>query len=213
MQNSVQTTGTTTLGFKWSEGVIVATDRRATMDTMISSKTTTKLHRISEHIVATIAGGLGDSQHVIRVLQAESNIFRFKNGTEISVGGISTLLANMLNQTKFYPEYTFPIVAGVDRTGSHVYSVDPAGGSEEDDFISVGSGSPYVYGVMEDRYRSTELSQEDGFDLAIRALCSALKRDAATGNGIDVVSVSKKEFYKWPEKEVNKTAAKYGMNF
>ncbi|MBX8631523.1 MAG: proteasome subunit beta [Thermoplasmata archaeon] len=210
---TVQSTGTTTLGFKWKDGVIVATDRRATMDTMISSKNTTKLHRISDHIVATIAGGLGDSQHVVRVLQAESNIFRFKNGYEISVSGISTLLANMLNQTKFYPEYTFPIVAGVDRLGSHVFSVDPAGGAEEDDFISVGSGSPYVYGVMEDRYRETNISRDEGFELGVRALCAALKRDAATGNGIDIVSVSQKEFYKWSDKEVNKLASKYGVNF
>lgn len=213
MAGTIQSTGTTTLGFKWKDGILVATDRRATMDTMISSKNTTKLHRISDHIVATIAGGLGDSQHVVRVLQAESNIFKFKNGFEISVGGISTLLANMLNQTKFYPEYTFPIVAGVDKTGSHVYSVDPAGGAEEDDFISVGSGSPYVYGVMEDRYKSTDLPREEALDLAVRGICAALKRDSATGNGIDVVSVSQKEFFKWADRDITKLASKYGVNF
>lgn len=213
MQNMVQSTGTTTLAFRWRDGVIIATDRRATMDTMISSKTISKLHKITDHIAMTIAGGVGDSQHMVKVLQAESGIFNFKNGYEITVGGVATLLANILNQTKFFPEYTFPIIAGVDARGSHVYSVDPAGGCEEDDFISVGSGSPYVYGVMEDRYRSPDISREDALDLAVRAICSALKRDAATGNGIDVVVITATEYYKWPDKDVTKLASKYGVNF
>lgn len=213
MQNMVQSTGTTTLAFRWRDGVIIATDRRVTMDTMVSSKTFSKLYRLTDHVAMTIAGGVGDSQHMVKVLQAESNIFLFKNGYEMTVGAVSTLLANILNQTKFFPEYTFPIIAGVDSRGSHVYSVDPAGGAEKDDFISVGSGSPYVYGVMEDRYKSTDLSREDALELAVRALCSALKRDSATGNGIDVVCITEKEYYKWPDKEVNKLASKFGVNF
>ncbi len=213
MQNMVQSTGTTTLAFRWRDGVIIATDRRATMDTMISSKTISKLHKVTDHIAMTIAGGVGDSQHMVKVLQAESSIFYYKNGYEITVGGVATLLANILNQTKFFPEYTFPIIAGVDGSGAHVYSVDPAGGAEKDDFISVGSGSPYVYGVMEDRYKSSDLSREDAFELAVRALCSALKRDSATGNGIDVVVITQKEYYNWPDREVVKLASKYGVNF
>jgi proteasome beta subunit len=212
MQNSIST-GTTTLAFKWSEGVVVAADRRATMDTMISSKTVPKIHRVTDHIAMTIAGGLGDSQYVVRILQAESSIYYFKNGYEISVGGLATLLANLLNQTKFFPEYTFPIVAGVDSNGAHVYSVDPAGGAESDEFISVGSGSPYVYGVMEDRYRSHDLKEEEAVDLAVRAICSALKRDAATGNGIDVVTITKSKFSWWDEKAIKKLASQYGVSF
>jgi len=213
MQESIEQTGTTTLGFKWKDGVILATDRRATMDTMIVAKNISKLHRINDHIAMTIAGGVGDSQYIVKILQAESSIFYFKNGYEITVGGLSTLLANILNQTKFFPEYTFPIIAGVDIRGSHVYSVDPAGGAESDSFISVGSGSPYVYGVMEDRYRSTDMALQDAVDLAVRALCSALKRDAATGNGIDVVAITQQKYTTWPEKEVNKLASRYGVNF
>ncbi len=213
MESMIQSTGTTTLAFKWRDGVIIATDRRATMDTMISSKTISKLHKITDHIAMTIAGGVGDSQHMVKVLQAESSIFFFKNGYEMTVGAVATLLANILNQTKFYPEYTFPIIAGVDGSGPNVYSVDPAGGAEKDDFISVGSGSPYVYGVMEDRYKSTDLTRDEALELAVRSLCSALKRDSATGNGIDVVAITQKEFYKWPDKDVNKLASKYGVNF
>lgn len=182
------------------------------MDTMISSKNTAKIHKVSDHIAMTIAGGLGDSQYIVKLLQAEGSIFYYKNGVEISVNGIATLLANVLNQTKFFPEYTFPIVAGVDRTGPHVYSVDPAGGAESDEFISVGSGSPYVYGVMEDKY-SNGLEEAGALDLAVRALCSALKRDAATGNGIDVVTITPSDFKWWPEKEINKIASKYGVQF
>jgi len=85
----------------------------------------------------------------------------------------------------------------------HVYSLDAAGGSLPDKFVSSGSGSPYVYGVLEDHFKD-DMSTEDGANLAIRAVTAAMKRDAVSGEGIDVALITKDGFKMLDDKEVEK---------
>ena len=99
------------------------------------------------------------------------------------------------------------IIAGYD-TAPHVFSIDEAGGAVEDKYVSTGSGSPFVYGVLEDNYKDN-LSIDEGIDIAIRAISTSLQRDAATGNGIDVVVITPEEGYKaLPDEEVQKRIKK-----
>ena len=81
-----------------------------------------------------------------------------------------------------------PIMGGVDKEGGHVYGIDAAGGSIRDNYESVGSGSLFAYGVLEDNYKKG-MSGEDAVDIAIRSLNAAMKRDSASGDGM-AVSVS-----------------------
>jgi proteasome beta subunit len=69
------------------------------------------------------------------------------------------------------------------------------GSAIEDNIISTGSGSPIAYGVLEDGYQKG-MSIDDGLDLAIRAVKSALGRDAMSGNGMIVVKITKDGFEK-----------------
>ena len=52
-----QTNGTTTLGFKLSDGVILAVDSKASIGSYVGSRTVQKILPISSHIVGTMAGG------------------------------------------------------------------------------------------------------------------------------------------------------------
>jgi len=45
-----------------------------------------------------------------------------------------------------------PILGGVDSEGSHVYSIDPAGGVMADDYTVTGSGMQLAYGLLENEY-------------------------------------------------------------
>lgn len=200
-------TGTTTLALIVKGGVVVATDRRVTAGYMVAHKVGKKVYKIDDHIGLTTAGLVGDLQLLVRYMKAEAELYRYKKGTRITVSGLSTLLSNMLNQTKYYPYLVQIIIAGYD-TEPHVFSVDEAGGSVEDKYVSTGSGSPYVYGVLEDSYRDN-MSIDEGIDLAIRAISTSLQRDAATGNGIDIVTITPGEGYKaLPDEEVQKRTKK-----
>ena len=199
--------GTTTIGLTCKDGVVIATEHRATMGTLIAHKKTKKLFKIDDSIGLTVAGLVGDAQTLARLLTAEAELYRLKRGYNMPIKAAATLMANVLNGRSFYPYWVQLIVAGVDDDGEHVYSLDAAGGSIPDDYITTGSGSPYVYGVLEDHYVK-DLSLSDGIDLAIRALTVAMKRDAASGNGIDIASITKKEFKELSDEEVDKRMEK-----
>ncbi|MEM0138811.1 MAG: archaeal proteasome endopeptidase complex subunit beta [Thermoplasmatales archaeon] len=200
-------TGTTTLAMVVKGGIVIAADRRVTAGYMVAHKVGKKVYKIDDFIGMTTAGLVGDLQTLVRYMRAEAELYKYRKGTRITVSGLSTLLANMLNQTKFAPFLVQIIIAGIDSS-PHVFSVDEAGGSVEDRFVSTGSGSPFVYGVLEDAYRDN-LSIDEGVDIAIRAISTSLQRDAATGNGIDIVTITPDSGYvEMAEEEVQKRIKK-----
>lgn len=196
-------TGTTTIGMVARDGVVLATEHRATAGTMIANRSAQKLFKIDQNLAITMAGYVGDGQVLTRYLKAEVSLYRLRRNAPLGVEGAATLLANILNGNRYYPYLAWMIVGGVDPKGGHIYSVDPGGGSIEDKFVSVGSGSPFAYGVIEEGY-SREISVSDGVDLAIRGLTVAMKRDSASGDGYAVTTITAKEYHELSEDEINK---------
>ena len=185
-------TGTTTVGLVCRDGVVLAADKKATFGNLIASKDTDKIYPLDEHIAMTIAGLSGDAQALVRYMSAELKLFSIENKRKISVKGAATLLSNILHGNKYYPFYVQLIVAGFDSSGPAIFDLDPVGGTEQEKkFFSTGSGSPMVFGVMEDSYREN-MSIEDAVKLAVRAVKAATERDTASGgHAIDVVTITK----------------------
>jgi proteasome beta subunit len=181
--------GTTTLGLVGRDGVVLATERRATMGHFIANKTTVKLFRIGTHLGATFAGTIGDAQAVVRILQSEVALYRVRRGGPIRVEGAATLTANLLNRHRYDPYFAWMILGGWDVTGGHVFALDAGGGSVEDRYVSLGSGSPFVYGILEDAWKEMP-SVSEGVDLALRGLTAAMKRDSASGDGYAVATIT-----------------------
>ncbi len=196
-------TGTTTIGIVCKDGVVLATERRATAGTMIMNKQTTKVFKIDANLGVTIAGMVGDAQVLTRYLKAEVALYRLRRNGQVSAEGAATLLANILSGSRFYPYYAWLILGGVDAKGGHVFSVDPAGGCIEDRFCSIGSGSTFAYGVLEEGY-SRDMSTSDGIDLALRGLRVAMSRDSASGDGYLVHVISSKDYRELSDDEINK---------
>ena len=201
-ENQDVKTGTTTVGIVFKDGVVLATERRATMGTLIASKKAKKVHAIADRIGMTIAGGVGDAQQLIRIINVECSLYQVRRGKPISVGAAATVLSNYLNQNRFTPYYVQLLVGGVDSQGPSVYSVDAAGGATlEENFVSTGSGSLTAYGVLEDRY-TNDMKEADAVNLAVRALRAAMRRDSASGEGYNVVVITKDKFEYIPEETV-----------
>jgi len=206
-EKDVTKTGTTTLGMVCKDGVVIATETRATMGTLIAHKTTKKLYKIDEHLALATAGLVGDLQVLARYLNAEANLYRLKRNIKMPVKSAATLMSNILNQRKFFPYYVQLILGGYDDAGGHVYSLDAAGGAIPDKYNSAGSGSPYVFGVLEDNYRD-DLTTNEGIDIAIRAITAATNRDSASGGKIDIAVITKDGFKEISEEEIKKHTEK-----
>ena len=199
--------GTTTLGLVCTDGIVMATEMRATMGNLIGHKTTQKLFQISDNMALTVAGLVGDAQMLARWLSAEVKLYELKTGTTMSLRAASTLMANIMNGRRYMPFWVQLLLGGIDSEGGHVYSLDAAGGSIPDKFQTTGSGSPFVYGVLEDRFIE-DLSVEQGKVLGVRALNAAMKRDSASGDGISMCVIDSNGYHRVSPEDIVKIQTK-----
>lgn len=182
--------GTTTVGIVCKDGVVLASESRATMGHFIASKTAKKIYPVDDRMALTTAGLVGDAQSLARIVAVEARLYRLRRGVPMSVKAMSSLLANILNGNRYFPYYVQLLAGGVDLTGPAVYSIDAVGGQlDEKSIVSTGSGSPIAYGVLEEHYKK-EMSLDDGVSLAVQALHTAMKRDSASGEGIEAVKIT-----------------------
>ncbi|MDD1770291.1 MAG: archaeal proteasome endopeptidase complex subunit beta [Methanomassiliicoccales archaeon] len=214
VENQQLKTGTTTIGIVNKDGVVLASEHRATMGNIIAHKEVQKVFKIDENIGLTTAGLVGDAQLLARYVKAEVELYRLKRGTKMTVKAASTLLANILHRgggaQGFF--YVGLIMGGVDGEGGHVYGIDAAGGSIRDDYVSVGSGSLFAYGVLEDSYKRDQ-PMEQSVDLAIRALNAAMKRDSASGDGMAIICITDDGYKELTDDEIRKRAVKLGIDY
>lgn len=197
-------TGTSTVGITYNGGVVVGADHRATMGHFIANKSVQKLFRISKNVALTTAGLVGHAQSLSRTLAAELRLFELKRDQEMTVKGASTLTANILSGR---PHYVQLLIVGVDDSGPSVYSIDSAGGSIPDVYCATGSGSPFMYGVLEDQFKPG-MTQDEALALAAKSLLASAQRDAASGNGMDLAFITQKAgFNQLSEEDVSELLA------
>ncbi|MEM2935945.1 MAG: proteasome subunit beta, partial [Candidatus Bathyarchaeia archaeon] len=113
------------------------------------------------------------------------------------------LISNLFFSARLTPFIAQILVAGVDATGPHVYSLDPFGSLTEDKCVATGSGSPVAYGVLEDQYKE-DMEIKGLLPIVVRALDSAMKRDSFTGDSFDVAVIDA-QGYRELSKEEKKT--------
>lgn len=185
-------TGTSTIGITFDGGVVVGADHRATMGHFIANKSVQKLFKISGSVALTTAGLVGHAQSLSRTLAAELRLYELKHTTPMTVKGAATLTANILVGR---PHYVQLLIVGVDESGPSVYSIDSAGGSIPDVYCATGSGSPYMYGVLEDQY-TEGMSKDEALIVVAKALLASAQRDAASGNGMDLAVITADDGFK-----------------
>lgn len=199
--------GTTTVGVVCRDGVILASDTRVTMGFFVAHKHGKKIYKIDDHLAMTIAGTVADAQRTVDILTANAQLYKLSTGRPIPVSSAARLVANLLFSARYIPLVTQVLVGGVDETGPHVFSLDPFGSLTEEKCVATGSGSPVAYGVLEDQFREG-MTVEEALPIVVRAVDSAMKRDAASGDNFNVAIIDAKGFRELTEEEKKKLLAK-----
>jgi proteasome beta subunit len=199
-------TGTTTVGIVCKDGVVIAADKRATAGNLIVDKRAEKVHLISKDVAVTIAGSVSDAQLLIKLIRAELKLKEVKTNKKATMKESANLLGGLLyssiRRMSMIPSIAHFLMAGKDYLGTHLYDLFPDGSvTKIRDFISSGSGSVIAYGVFESQY-SPEINVEEGIKLVTKAVNAALQRDSASGNGIDVVTITNQEIKRAIQKEI-----------
>jgi proteasome beta subunit len=182
--------GATTIGVTFKDGVILASEKRVSYGYLIVSKTGKKVFKITDMIGAACAGLVSDMQVLIREVEAYVNLFKFDAGRPISVRSTAKLMSTLLFNRRLAPLITQTIVGGIDDEGPALYSLDPLGSVLPDKYTVVGSGTEIAMGVIEEAYKENMNAQE-AKELVVRAMKSAISRDIMSGDGTDILIITK----------------------
>jgi len=192
--------GTTTIGVVCKDGVVLASDTRVTMGTLVVHKRGKKVYKIDDHLAMTISGSVADAQRAVEILKINARLFRLEHKRPMPVVSAGRLIANLLFSSRLAPLLTQILIGGVDDSGPHVFSLDPFGSLTEEKCVATGSGSPVAYGVLEDRYREG-MSIKDVLPIVVQSINSAMKRDTASGDSFDVAVIDENGYRELSEEE------------
>jgi proteasome beta subunit len=182
--------GATTIGAVFHDGVILASEKRATYGSFIVSKGVKKVFKITDQIGAACAGLVGDMQILTREVEAQANLYDMDVGRKISVRSAAKLMANILFNRRYAPLITQTIVGGLDEDGPSLYVLDVLGSLIPDKYAVVGSGTEIAVGVLEEAYKEG-MKLKEAKELVLKAIKSAISRDAMSGDGIDFLIITK----------------------
>jgi len=192
--------GTTTIGIVCNDGVVFATDTRAMMGYFVAHKRAKKVYPIDDHLAMTIAGAVGDAQMVVEILKANAQLYRYERGKPMPISAAARLVGNVLFSARVAPLILQALIGGIDESGGRIYALDPLGSVTEEKCVSTGSGSPIAYGVLESQFKEG-MTVKDTVPIVIRAIDSAMKRDAGSGDSFDIALVTSKGYRELTEEE------------
>ncbi len=185
--------GTTTVGIKAKDGVVLCADMRASAGYFIANNNTMKIQKIDEHAGMTMAGGVADAQNITDILRYHANIHRIQKQEPIPIKSLTRLTSLIFHQNRGYPFIADILVGGYDNAGPALFNIDMFGSVEEKTYVTTGSGSPVAYGLLEEEYRD-DLTVEEAKVIALRAVKAAITRNIGTGDGINVSIIDKDGF-------------------
>ena len=135
----------------------------------------------------SIAGLPSDAFYLGKLLRAQINLYELERERKISSKAVANLLSTILhNQYRTgFPFFVGLLMAGYDDAGGHVYNYDASGSITDDPFTATGSGSPYALGALEAMWEP-DMALEDALNVALTALKSSVKKDIASGDGMDL---------------------------
>jgi len=178
--------GTTVLGLKFSGGVVMAGDRRATEGYSIADDKMEKVFAADDYSAIAIAGAAGQAVEIVKLFQLELEHYEKITGDRLSLEGKANRLGQMIRGN--FPLavqglVVVPLFGGFDdgRGEGRIFYYDATGGRwEEGEFHATGSGGRPAKSSLKKRWRPG-LSRDEALQVGVEALLDASQEDVATG--------------------------------
>ncbi|XP_072269946.1 proteasome subunit beta type-11-like [Pyxicephalus adspersus] len=193
--------GTTTLAFLYADGIAVATDSRSSAGKLVCSPDSRKAFFVHKHLLATTSGSSADCHFFRRALARECRLYQVRHGYMPSVRGAAKMLSILMMPFRGTDVCAAVTLCGWDRNGPCICYVYNDGTRLSSEIISVGSGSPYAYSIIDQGYKPG-MKEEEARQLARRAVCHAGLSDAYSGGLVDVYWVKEGGCEKDPREDL-----------
>lgn len=181
--------GATAVGISFADGVTLAAEKRVSYGNFVINKQTRKIFPLTESVGAACAGMIADMQVLVRQVEALAKIRKLETRRNVATNSVAKLMSVIMFERRFFPLLTQVIVGGID-TKSRIYTLDPLGSVLPDEYAAVGTGAEMALGVLDSEYKSS-ITAEQSKDLALKAIKSSIQRDSASGDGIDLLVITK----------------------
>lgn len=197
--------GTTAVGIKCVEGVVLIVDKRVS-SRLLEASSIEKIFKIDEHIGVASSGLVGDARSLVDRARIESQINRVTYDEKIDVEALSKKLCDhMQTYTQFggaRPYGTALLIAGISDGECRLFETDPSGTLLEYKATGIGIGRPAAMKLFEEEY-NYDATVPDAIILGLKAL-----RDATEGKfdvntvEIGVIEMTNPVFRKMSKDEV-----------
>jgi len=182
--------GATTVGIRGKDFVVLASERRMSYGGFILSRSIRKVFKITDKIGVAFAGLFADMQALAKYLEAEVKFYELTLEKPMKIRSAAKILSIILYSQKYIPYLSETLVGGIDSEGTHLFVLDPLGSLIEDDYAAVGSGAPIAIGIIETNYNKV-VNVNGAEKLAYDAIRAAAERDSSSGDGVDLLVITK----------------------
>jgi proteasome beta subunit len=178
--------GTTVLGLRFADGIVMAGDRRATAGYQIADAKMRMVFAADDYSAIAIAGAAGQAVETVRLFQLELEHYEKLTGDRLSLEGKANRLAQMIRANfplALQGLVVVPLFGGFDerRNEGRLFYYDATGGRwEEEDYQATGSGAQPAKNSLKKRWRAG-LDRTEALRVAVEALIDAAEDDVATG--------------------------------
>jgi proteasome beta subunit len=180
--------GATAVGISFNNGVLLASEQRVSFGNFLVNKNTKKTFVLTENVGAACAGMVADMNVLARQVAALSKIRKMEIRRKVPTNSVAKLMSVIMFERRYFPLLTQVIVGGYDDKPS-IYTLDPLGSLLPDEYAAVGSGAEMALGILDAQYNS-QMNEDDAKNLAIKSIRAAIQRDASSGDGIDILTIS-----------------------
>lgn len=197
--------GTTSIGIKCSEGIVLAVDKRTTSN-LVEATSIEKIFKIDEHIGAATSGLVADARALVERARVEAQINKITYSEPIRVDSLSKKLCDMLQMYTqnggVRPFGSALIIGGVYDGSCKLFETDPSGALIEYKATAIGSGRSAAMDIFEDQYKD-DMNLNDTIKLALTAINEATEHETTANNvEIAVIKCDEEIYTKLSQEEV-----------
>jgi proteasome alpha subunit len=182
--------GTTTIGLKFKNGVILIVDKRVP-SRLVEPRSIEKIYSIDSHVGCATSGLVADARILVDQARKDAQIHKITYGENIGVEGLVKKICDFKQNYTQYggvrPFGTALLMAGVDDLGAHLFETDPSGALVAYRAGCIGAGRPIVMEMFEKEFKDN-MSYNDAMLLGIKALKAAID-ETLTAQTIEIGAV------------------------
>ena len=197
--NPYQDNGGTVLAVAGSDFAVLVADDRVSKGYSICTRSGSKITQLTNHCVIGTSGMLADQIALHKLLKSKIAMYKHEHGCEPSTAAVAQMLSVTLYGRRFFPFYTFNLIAGIDEHGKGaVYGYDAIGSFERLEHGAQGTGRSLVQSILDNQVsknnqliKGEPLNQHQTVELCKDVITSAAERDIYTGDSATVVVLAK----------------------